>query len=114
MFIFIGSILVISACYLLPRKVQQFGWLINVADEKVNKSTTSAKALYKVTPNGIGQNETMVIFFLILNVLRGVVLLVFLFLLNVIISYKYHMHLKRKQQRFSNITSNFFLIREPL
>ena len=109
MFIFIGSILIISICYLIPRKVNQFAWLIHLNDNKTNETTVTTIALYQVTSNSIGQNEIMVIFLLIINILRGVVLVVFLFILNLIISFKYHGHLKRKQLKFSNITSKILL-----
>jgi hypothetical protein len=106
--IFLASVLVISICYLLPRQVNQLGWLVDENDFNISNQTTMGKALYQVTANDIGKNDKIVIFLLVLNIFRGVVLLVILFVLNVIISYKYQRHMKMKKLKFSNIRSNFF------
>ena len=106
--IFIASLLVISICYLLPRQVNQLGWLVDENDINLSNQTTMGKALYQVTANYIGTNEIMTIFLLVLNIFRGVVLLVLLFVLNVAIGYRYHRHMKMKKLKFSNIRSNFF------
>jgi hypothetical protein len=106
--IFLASVLVVSICYVIPRQVNQLGWLVNENDFNLSNQTTTAKTLYQVTANYIGRNEIMTIFLLVLNVFRGVVLLVLLFVLNVAIGYRYHRHMKMKKLKFSNIRSNLF------
>jgi hypothetical protein len=106
--IFLASVLIVSTCYVIPRQVNQFGWLLNENDFNIGNQTTMGKALYQVTANDIGKNDKMIIFLLVLNIFRGVVLLVILFVLNVVIGYKYHRHIKIKKLKFSNIRSNYF------
>ena len=103
--LFIVSIVVVSVCYLMPRQVNQLGWLITNNSNFTNANATKL-ILYQVSTNELGKMTSVKWFLFCLNTLRGPILLIFLFVLNVIIGFKYNRHLKKKQHlRFSNIKS---------
>ena len=113
MSIFVVSIMVTCVCYLIPREVDKLGWLVLLNNNNnTNVSSVEYKALYQITPNMYGQMNSVKIFLFTLNVIRGSLLLVILFVLNVVVVYKYSTHLKRKELKFSNIKSEFRILCE--
>jgi hypothetical protein len=100
--LFISSV-IITICYLLTRQVTHFGYLIV---HKNDTNETTYEPLFKVSSNFIGDNDVVKQVLFILNLLRGSVLMVLLFIINLLIAFKYQMYMRRKAKKFTNIASS--------
>ena len=98
------STLIMTICYLLTRQVTHFGYLII---QKNDTNETIHEPLYKVSSNFIGDIDAIKQVVFILNLFRGSVLMVLLFLINLTIAFKYQQYMKRKSKKFTNISSNY-------
>ena len=105
--LFIVSIVVVSVCYLMPRQVNQLGWLITNNSNFTNANATKL-ILYQVSTNELGQITSVKWLLFTMNMLRGPLFYIFLFVLNLVIGFKYNNYLKNKRHlRFSNIKCMF-------
>lgn len=100
--------------YVITRNVTIVGFL--EVPYFVNSNSTTEfvyKELYQALTNSLGKNQLMVTFLFILTLFRGLIPLLFLFLINIFIGYKFRLHIKKKRQviHTSTITaiSEFFL-----
>ena len=92
------SLIVNAPSYLISRSVQLLGYLEFRTQIDANTTQLNYEALYSATTNDIGKNAVLTSFLFVLTVFRGLFLLILLFVINVLIGYKFAKYLENKKK----------------
>jgi hypothetical protein len=111
--LFVFSLIINTPSYIITRNVQKVGLLrVNDSDDELideqqmqSNITTSYEPIYFVLSNELGRNPFVKTFLFVLIVIRGFFLLIVLFLINLVIAYKYKKYMKKKRRIIPVLTT---------
>lgn len=108
------SALANTPSYIITRNVQLIGYLeSSYYDSGDNSTDVSFQPLYQALTNALGKSEPMIVFLFVLTLFRGVIPLFALFFINLVIAYRFKMHVKKKRKivpiAHTTTNSNFYI-----
>lgn len=110
------SILLNIPNYIISREVSQIGILVDPRYANITEtSLIMGEPIYSVKLNLFNKSNIAKVFLSVINILRGLIVLILLFILNIIIAFKFRRHLKKKNiiTKYSRKTKSkkFFLVK---